>query len=203
MSYGWINLEKVWYDFKNILSYCVSNWYLFIHKYHLLWIRTTWRVNSNHGGSNNYDFGSLHINNYLTLEEPIFNLCRRIFKSKHLRSVTSQAHKIMDSKYNNMNLNTVIDICAICELICAVMCEWAFSTADHIQVVKGERLDWKNWDIANDAKLQEIASDQGAFKKRLLLRAKHTGDWMSVRGTTVTGIVLVTVEFCDFFMCSL
>ena len=177
MSYGWINLEKLWYDFKNILSYCVSNWYLFIHKYHLLWIRTTWRVNSNHGGSNNYDFGSLHINNYLTLEEPIFNLCRRIFKSKHLRSVTSQAHKIMDSKYNNMNLNTVIDICAICELICAVMCEWAFSTADHIQVVKGERLDWKTG----------ISQMTRNSKKLLVTKAPSRNAYYSAPNTQVTG----------------
>ena len=50
----------------------------------------------------------------------------------------------------------------------------AFSTTDHIQVVKGERRDGKkDHDVANDAKLQVIVSDQVALEKRLLLRSKH------------------------------
>ena len=34
-----------------------------------------------------------------------------------------------------------------------------------------------------------------AFEKRLLLCAKHTSTWMSVRGTTVTGTVLAATEY--------
>ena len=47
-----------------------------------------------------------------------------------------------------------------------------------------------NQDIKHDVKLQESFSDQGAFKKRLFLRAKHMGAWLSVWGTTVTGTLL-------------
>ena len=52
--------------------------------------------------------------------------------------------------------------------------------------LKGRGATVKNWDTANHVKLQEIVSDKGVFKKRLLLRAKHTGAWLRVRGTMVT-----------------
>ena len=48
----------------------------------------------------------------------------------------------------------------------------------------------KNQDVVNGAKLQEIVRNQGAFEKRLFLRAKHTGSWLSIWGTTGTGTVL-------------
>ena len=55
---------------------------------------------------------------------------------------------------------------AIGELIGAVKGEQVFPTNDHIRAVKGERRDGtKYWDAANDAKVQGIISDQGAFKK--------------------------------------
>ena len=48
----------------------------------------------------------------------------------------------------------------------------------------------------NDAKLQEIISNQGAFEKRLLLSSKHMGAWM-IQSTTVTITVLAAMEFRD------
>ena len=45
-------------------------------------------------------------------------------------------------------------------------------------------------DAANDVKLQGIVSDQGAYKKRFFLCAKHMGTWLSVWGITVTDTVL-------------
>ena len=53
-------------------------------------------------------------------------------------------------------------------------------------------------DAANDAKPRGIFSDQGAFKKRLFHRVKHTGAWTSIRGTMVTGTVIAVTESCDF-----
>ena len=50
----------------------------------------------------------------------------------------------------------------------------------------------------NDAKPWGVVSNQGSFKKRILLRAKHTGAWMSVRGTMVTDTVLTATEFRNF-----
>ena len=85
-------------------------------------------------------------------------------------------------------------ICAICKLIGAVTGERAFSTADHIWAFKEEQ--WyggRYWDVANDAKLWEISSNQGAFEKRLSLCVKHTGSWLSVWGTTVTCTVLAAI----------
>ena len=58
----------------------------------------------------------------------------------------------------------------------------------------------KDRDSANDVKLQGIVSGQGTFKKRLLLRAKLTESWMSVRDTTVTGTVLAATEFRYFYV---
>ena len=76
---------------------------------------------------------------------------------------------------------------------------WVFSTADHSWEVEGERQDSKKYrDAANDVKLQEIVSNQGAFEKRLFLRAKHMGAWLIVLGTTVTGTAFSATEFCGF-----
>ena len=50
----------------------------------------------------------------------------------------------------------------------------------------------------NGAKLKGIISDQGAFEKILFLCAKHMGAWLSVRGTTVTGVVLAATDFIYF-----
>ena len=55
-------------------------------------------------------------------------------------------------------------------------------------------------DIANDTKLQEIVSNQGAFEKRPFLRAKHTDAWMSMGGTMVTGTVLTITKIFDFYV---
>ena len=66
-----------------------------------------------------------------------------------------------------------------------------FSTTDQILAVKEEKLDSKKYQYdANDAKLQGIVSNQGAFEKRLFLRANHTGSWLILCGATVTGTVL-------------
>ena len=43
-------------------------------------------------------------------------------------------------------------------------------------------------------------NDQGAFEKRLFLCVKHTGIWLSICRTTVTGTVLATTEFSDFYV---
>ena len=66
--------------------------------------------------------------------------------------------------------------------------------------LKGRDRTGKYWYISDDTKLQEIVRDQGASEKRLFLRAKHTGAWLSVWGTTITGTVLAAT---DFFMCLL
>ena len=58
----------------------------------------------------------------------------------------------------------------------------------------------KNQDIENYVKLKVIVSNQGAFEKRLFLCAKHMGSWLSIRGTTVTSIVLAAKKFCGFYV---
>ena len=64
---------------------------------------------------------------------------------------------------------------------------WSFKPLN-IWVIKEDRRDGKkDWDIVNDAKLWGIVSNQGAFEKRILLYTKHTGYYLSVRGTSVTG----------------
>ena len=56
----------------------------------------------------------------------------------------------------------------------------------------------KKRDTENTAKLQGIISNQGAFKKHVSQCAKHTDDWMSVRGTIVTDTLLAAMESHDF-----
>ena len=90
---------------------------------------------------------------------------------------------------------------AIYELISAVMDEQAFSTADHIQAVKGEKRDGKKYQyVANYVKLWGIVSNKGAFNKRLFLHFKHTGAWMSVQSTTLMGTVLAATKSRYFYV---
>ena len=71
-----------------------------------------------------------------------------------------------------------------------------------IWLVKKERWDRnKYWDDANGTKLRGIVSDQGKFEARLFLRTNHTGSWMSVRRTTVTGTVRAATKF-RVFLCA-
>ena len=73
------------------------------------------------------------------------------------------------------------------------------STDDHIWAIKKERKDReKYWDDANDEKMRVMVSDQIASNKLLSLPAKHTGSWLSVHGTTVTGTILAVAEFRNF-----
>ena len=86
------------------------------------------------------------------------------------------------------------------KLVGAVNGEQDFSTFDHIWAVKGWIQDSKkDQDAANDAKLQGIVSNQGAFDKRLLLFAKHTGAGMIIRGNRVTSTVLAATVYCYFY----
>ena len=92
-------------------------------------------------------------------------------------------------------------LCESYDLIGSVTGERELSNADHLWVVKEERRDGKKyWYDGNDAKLRVTVNDQVDFEKRIFLQAKHTGSWLSVRGTTVTGTVLADTEFRDFYV---
>ena len=47
---------------------------------------------------------------------------------------------------------------------------------------------------------REVLATKEPFKKRLLLRAKNTGAWLSLRGTTVTYTELVATKNFDFYV---
>ena len=51
----------------------------------------------------------------------------------------------------------------------------------------------KNWDGINDAKLKELFADLDSTNRLLILRAKNTGTWLKVWGTTVTNAVLAAM----------
>ena len=89
------------------------------------------------------------------------------------------------------------------ELICAVTGERGFSTTDRLWNVKEKKQYRKKyWDGENDTKLGLIFNYEGDFKKRLFLRAKHTGSWIITQGNTVNDTVLAAMYFHDF-MCTL
>ena len=72
------------------------------------------------------------------------------------------------------------------ELVQAVTGGGAFSNADHLQTLSKERRDRKkDRGTAYESKLKGLVSDLKGNDKHLLLRAKSTGAWMSVRGNTV------------------
>ena len=51
---------------------------------------------------------------------------------------------------------------------------------------------------ANNANIKGLVKYLKAPDRRLILRAKNTSSWMTVRSTMVTITVLGATEFCDF-----
>ena len=84
-----------------------------------------------------------------------------------------------------------------------MMREGKFSNANHRMAIREERSDGykSSYDVKYD-KLKEIVAELYGTDRRFILRAKNTGDWLNVWGTTVNGIVLAATEFCDF-ICTL
>ena len=77
--------------------------------------------------------------------------------------------------------------------------ERAFPTADHLLALREERRDrQKRRDDTNGAKLKGLVKYIKEFDRRLILRSKRRGSWLTLRGTMVTGIVLAATEFCGF-----
>ena len=52
-------------------------------------------------------------------------------------------------------------------------------------------------DGTNDAKLEGLVRDIDTTVRSLILRAKITGAWLNVRGTTVTGTLFLAMDFFD------
>ena len=85
------------------------------------------------------------------------------------------------------------------ELVRAVTGGGAFSNADHRRTISEERCDRKkDRDDSYETKIKGLVRYLQVNDKRLLLRAKSTGAWLSVRGTTVSGTVLSATEFRGF-----
>ena len=90
-------------------------------------------------------------------------------------------------------------LCVSYELIGAITGEREFYNANHLLDIREDRrYDQKIRDYTNEAKLKGIVREPEALDLRLIVRAKTTGSWMTVRGTTVTGTVLAATYFCDF-----
>ena len=76
-------------------------------------------------------------------------------------------------------------------MVGAVTGERAFSTANSLLALREEILDGlKSRDDTNKAKLKGIVKYLESLDRHLILRAKNTGSWLNVWGTTVTGTVL-------------
>ena len=87
------------------------------------------------------------------------------------------------------------------ELVQALMGGGAFSNANHFRTLSDEKHDGnKYWDVAHKSRLKGLVRDLKGTDKRLLLRAKSTGAWLSVHGTAVSGTVLSATEFRDFYV---
>ena len=85
------------------------------------------------------------------------------------------------------------------EIVQAVTGGEAFSNADHLWTLGEERCDGKkDREASFETKIKGLVRDLKGTEKRLILCAKNTGAWLSVRGTTVSGTVLSATEFQDF-----
>ena len=138
----------------------------------------------------------------------------RIFfgKTKNLSPVLGALSTMLVRKARLLLLNPVMSAqekylsstWGSAELVRDVTGGGAFSNADHLRTLIEERRDRKKYrDVAYKSRLEGLVSNIKGTYKRLLLRAKSTGAWMSVHGTTVSGTVLSATEFWDFFMRSL
>ena len=85
------------------------------------------------------------------------------------------------------------------ELVRAVKVGGAFSNADHLRTISEERRDRKKYlDVVHKTKLKVLVINFKGADKRLLLRAKIKGAWLSVRSTTVSGTVPSATDFWGF-----
>ena len=74
----------------------------------------------------------------------------------------------------------------------------SFSNANHLRTLSEDRRDRKKYqDITHESRLKGLVRDLKGTAKRLLLCIKITDDWLSVRGTKVSGTVLSATEFWD------
>ena len=77
----------------------------------------------------------------------------------------------------------------------------ASSNSDHLWNLSEERRGGKkDRDVAHESIIKDLVNNLIGTDKRLLLRSKSTGAWMSVRDTTVSGTVLSATEFRDFYV---
>ena len=66
-----------------------------------------------------------------------------------------------------------------------------FFNTDHLRTLSEDLHDGKeDRDVEYESRLKGLVNDLKGTDKRLLLRAKSTGAWLSVRGTIVSGTVL-------------
>ena len=85
------------------------------------------------------------------------------------------------------------------ELVREVTGGGGFSNADHLRTLSKDIRDGKkSQDAAYETKLKGLVSNLKFTDRFLILRAKSTGAWPSVRGTTVSGTVPSATEFRDF-----
>ena len=86
------------------------------------------------------------------------------------------------------------------ELIWYVTGGGSFSNARHLRTLSEERRDRKkDWDTAYKYKIKGLVSKLKGTDKRLLVRAKIEGAYLSLRGTTVSYTVLYATNLWDFF----
>ena len=86
------------------------------------------------------------------------------------------------------------------ELIRAVTGGGGLSNTNHLRTLSEERHGVKEArDVAYESRLKGLLSNLQGTGKQLLLRAKSTGAWLIVCGTTVSGSVLSSTEFRDFY----
>ena len=79
----------------------------------------------------------------------------------------------------------------------------AFSNANHLLVPREERrYRQENRYDTNDTTLKVLAGDLKGADRRLILWAKNTGAWMTIRSTVVIGTVFPATEFRNFLCTS-
>ena len=73
--------------------------------------------------------------------------------------------------------------------------------ADQLWTLIEERLDGKkDQDVAHKSRFKGLVLDLKGTDKCLLLRAKITGAWLSVHGTTISSTVLSATDFRDSYL---
>ena len=189
--------EEHWHDQQNCGKYPQESYFAVARAIQSEWIflqRVTWDTGDAFAGVEKMlretFLPHIFFRNKKYLSPIVGYLSKLTFNKYELgipNPVTSAKEKYLSSQWG------------ITEPIYAVAGGGVLSNAGHLLALGEEMHDrQKNRAEVNDATLKGLFRDLIVNDRSIILRDKNIGDWICVRGTTVSGTLLSAKEFRDF-----